>query len=440
MKFVVTFLLLFLSMTIASENIFFSGQYRGRFDNYSGVNKNAYGDKSIDSKANIKGKSNDSIYLQQIIGGITYRPNSNLEYKLHMYDSRAWGYSAKNNFFLKNTNTLDEYMMHFYDDHAELFEAYIKSKNFIHPKLTVTLGRQQLGYGDRRIFGPGKWGNTMGWLWDAAHLSFKDKKDFVDVWYGQTRIKEQNDFSIVNRHRYQGVGLYSHFETEYGNLEPFASWRNTMYDKVSSIENSYYLGMRFFNYKNSFIYDATAVKAFGKIGSLDIDTYAYALKAGMKFDTKYHTKLIAGYIYASGDDNPIDNKSRTFITPFGANDGLHYGRMDIMFWRNMSDLQFSLNMKPTKRTELEFAYHNFHLAKESDKWYGFNYVNKVGNSYSHIGDEYDVIVKHSLTSDIKLLVIFGYLNAGDFIKRNSIADNDSSKLFLQFTYSFNSKY
>ena len=433
-------LLLSIMTSVAYAELFFSGQYRGRFDVQDGVNKVAYGDDAIDAKSNVRGNSNDTIYVQQIIAGLTYIPNENWEIKAYMYDSHSWGSSLDANDFTKNSGTLDEYRMSFYDDHLELFETYIKRKNFFHKKLTFTLGRQQLGYGDRRIFGPGKWGNTMGWLWDAGHLSYRDGKDFIDIWYGQTRVKEPNDFSIAKKHRFQGVGLYSHYELSSMKIEPFAAWRNTLYHDEVANENAYYYGARIFDKSLGFIYDITAVKLFGSNGSLDIDAYAYAAKVGYQFDNSYKSKFFIGSVYASGDKNKNDYKKETFITPFGANDGLHYGRMDIMFWANMRDYQAAFSFKPTKKLSVELAYHHFELACATDKWYFFGYQNSVGNSYKDIGNEYDIIVKYKASKNLDLLAIAAYLNAGDFITKNDIAQNDSSKLFLQFVYKFNSNF
>lgn len=434
----ILFLLGMLSSIVYAE-FFVSGQYRGRFDVYDGVNKVSYGDEAIDSKSNVRGSSNDTIYVQQIIAGLTYIPNDEWELKAYMYDSRSWGSSLDANDFKKNSGTLDEYRMSFYDDHLELFETYIKRKNFFNKNLSFTLGRQQLGYGDRRIFGPGKWGNTMGWLWDAAHLSYKDGKDFIDLWYGQTRTKEPDDFSIVNKHRYQGVGLYSHYELSSVKIEPFAAWRNTLFHDEVANENAYYYGLRAYDNSIGFIYDATAVKSFGSSANLDIDAWAYAAKFGYQFDNVYESKILLGSVYASGDKSSSDFKQETFSTPFGANDGLHYGRMDIMFWANMQDLQASFSFKPIKKLYFEMAYHHFKLAESTDKWYYFGYTNKPDNSYDDIGDEYDITLKYNATKDLELLAIGAYLNAGDFITKNDIAQNDSSKIFFQFIYKFNTK-
>ncbi len=421
------------------EKIIFSGHYRGRFDIYDGINKVTYGDDSIDAKGNVRGDSSDTIYLQQIIAGLTYTPNMDWKFKAYMYDARSWGSSLDADDFTKNPGTVDQYRMSFYDDHFELFETYARRYNFFSKDLAFTLGRQQLGYGDRRIFGPGKWGNTMGWLWDAAHLSYKHNKDFIDLWYGQTRTKEPDDFSIVNKHRYQGVGVYSHYETPRVKFEPFFAWRNTLYHDEVPNENIYYYGMRLNHNSPGLIYDATAVRGLGKYGDLDIDTYAYAAKVGYQFNNKYQPKLTVGSVYATGDKDPNDTKKQTFSAPFGANDGMHYGRMDIMFWMNMQDYQASLSFKPIKGLYIETAYHHFKLAEANDKWYSFGYKNKLGNSYTEIGDEYDLIVKYQARKDLSLLAIGSYLKAGDFIIKNEISSNNATKLFLQFVYTFTIK-
>ena len=418
-----------------NDKLIFNFQYRGRFDIYDGVNKLAYGDDAIDAKSNVRGESDDTIYLQQIIAGLIYKPNDDWTLKASMYDARSWGSSLDAGNFIKNPGTPDAYVMSFYDDHLELFETYIRRHDLLNQNLTFTLGRQQLGYGDRRIFGPGLWGNTMGWLWDAAHVSYKKDKNFIDVWYGQTRTKEENDFSIKHKHRFQGVGLYGHYEIMKMKIEPFMAWRNNLHHTVVNEANLYYAGVRIYDNENpGLIYDATLVKEDGDTGTLNVDAFACAVKAGYFVDNKYKMKFIAGYIYATGDEDPNDNEMQTFSAPFGANDGLHYGRMDIMFWSNMQDIQASFSFKPTKNLFIETVYHHFNLAEANDKWYFFGYKNKSGNSYTHIGDEMDVIIKYKLTSSLNLLGIYSYLNAGDFIIKNDIAQNNASKTFLQFMY------
>jgi hypothetical protein len=45
-------------------------------------------------------------------------------------------------------------------------------------------GRQQISYGDQRVFGPGNWGNTGRYAWDAAMLKIDTKWFASDLWTG----------------------------------------------------------------------------------------------------------------------------------------------------------------------------------------------------------------------------------------------------------------
>lgn len=422
-----------------AENLIFDGYYRGRFDMYNGVNKLAYGDASVNSKGSVKGISDDTLYLHQIVAGFTYTPSSDWKIKAYMYDARSWSSSLTPDDFTKNTGTSDEYGASYYDEHFELHETYLKKYNFLTKELTFTLGRLQLKYGDSRIIAPGVWGNTIGFLWDTAHFSYKREKNFVDFWYGQTRTKDADKFSLIRKHLYQGAVIYSHYEKSNIKFEPFALWKNTLFHDTVANENSFYYGVRSYDETPGFIYDATFAKEAGSYGDLDIDAYGYALKAGYQFDNEYKPKFTIGSLYASGDKNPNDSKKETFATPFGAVTGPHYGRMDIMVWSNMKDSQAAFSLKPTKELFLEAAYHHYKLAEARDKWYSFNYANLPANSYTEIGDEYDVTLKYKAAKNLDITAIWTYLNAGDFITKNDIAQNDATKMFFQFLYRFSSK-
>ena len=411
------------------EKLIFNGYYRGRIDSYDGVNKLTYGDAERDAKGNAKGVSNDTLYLHQILAGFTYLPAMNWEIKAYMYDSRSWDSSLQADDFLANKDTADEYGTSYYDDHHELHETYIRKYNFLTSGLTFSLGRLNLEYGDRRIFAPGVWGNTIGFFWDAAHFSYAVDKNLIDVWYGQTRTIAPDDFSITEKHVYQGAGIYSHYEKDALKIEPFAAWRNALFHEVKPYEKAYYAGARTYDESLGFIYDATYIKATGRYGEKDIDAFAYASKAGYYFDDTYKTHFTLGTVYASGDTNPNDATKGTFETPFGSKTGPNYGRMDIMIWSNMRDYQAMYWMNPTKKLSLKAAFHNFSLAEPTDSWYTFGYKNNPGNSYTEIGNEYDLTLKYKASNNLSFTVIGTYLDAGDFITKNNIAQNDATKLF-----------
>lgn len=423
----------------ADDTLVFDGFYRGRFDIHSGINKLTYGDASVDSRGNVRGVSDDVIYMHLFVAGFTYRPSREWELKAYMYDARSWGSSLKPDDFIKNRGTADQYGASYYDDHLELHESYLKKYNFLTKGLALTLGRMNLKYGDSRIIAPGIWGNTIGFLWDGAHLSYKEGKNFADAWYGQTRTREPNDFSIKHKNEYQGAAFYSHYEAENFKIEPFLVWRNTLFHTVIPENDTCYYGMRVYDETPGVIYDATLVKSSGKQEELDIDAYAYAAKLGYQWDNVHKARFTLGTLYASGDRDPNDSKIETFSPAFGAATGPHYGRMDIMIWSNMQDHQAMSSFRPTKDLFVQGAFHHFRLADANDRWYTFNYANQPGNSYTHIGNEYDLTLKYKATRALELTAIGSYLDAGDFITKNGIADNDATKIFFQFLYKFSSR-
>lgn len=47
------------------------------------------------------------------------------------------------------------------------------------------IGRQEISYGDQRVFGPGSWGNTGRFSWDAAMLKVDTRWFDSDLWVGK---------------------------------------------------------------------------------------------------------------------------------------------------------------------------------------------------------------------------------------------------------------
>ncbi|PIP41745.1 MAG: hypothetical protein COX19_02770 [Desulfobacterales bacterium CG23_combo_of_CG06-09_8_20_14_all_51_8] len=59
-----------------------------------------------------------------------------------------------------------------YHDNMDIRQAYIDYK--MTHNLAFKLGRQQIGFGDNRIFGPGNWGNIGRYVWDAVQMQFSN--------------------------------------------------------------------------------------------------------------------------------------------------------------------------------------------------------------------------------------------------------------------------
>jgi hypothetical protein len=67
------------------------------------------------------------------------------------------------------------------EDLWDIRQAYFEWKTIGGSRLDLKLGRQQISYGDQRIFGPGLWGNTGRWAWDAALMHLDTSRAWVGL-------------------------------------------------------------------------------------------------------------------------------------------------------------------------------------------------------------------------------------------------------------------
>ena len=415
---------------------------RQRYEIWNGYNKKAFGDHSINPSGEKQGKADDKFILQRAIFGFSWEGKS-WAWRFDMYDSRAWGTSLKQDDFIKNRDTSDEYFMDPYREYFEPYELYIALKGIGTDESRLILGRQIIGYGDNRIFGPGATTNSVGWLWDAARYSLKSGQNFLDAWYGQTKTQDPDSLSLFSKHEYQGTGIYGQWIfSGIMTINPFFSWKKGLYYNKDRKENSLYFGARAFRTsENGLVYDITFAKKTGEFinrhaSDPDINAQAYVIKAGWFFkDIILSPKIMLGRVYASGDSDPEHGDIKTFTRPFGTTDGGHYGIMDLMSWSNMVDNHVDFRFTPWEGYRLRIAFHDFYLDKKADKWAYFGY-RIAGNRYDHVGNELDFILKCKPVKWLNIMAFYGHFWSGDFIRKNDIAHNDADRMVIQLFFDF----
>ncbi|NDY42982.1 alginate export family protein [Dissulfurirhabdus thermomarina] len=435
-------LLFGLRCAAARAGVTLDGEIRERFEAWNGLNKKAYGDAAVDSAGTVRGEPDDRLLLQRVVAGLTGE-GRRIDWRLHLYDARVWGWSLDQDDFVKNRGTSDEVVMDPYEEYLELYDAQVTIKGIGTRQSRLVLGRQVIWYGDRRVFGPGSWGNAIGWLWDAARYSLRRGRDFADVWYGQTKTKDPESLSLAARHAYQGVGLYArHAWSATGGVEPFFAWKKARFFDRDRREDTRFFGCRLYEDDwRGLWFDLTWIRETGRFEDRrgpdpDVSAYAYVAKAGWTFrDLPWRPRLGLGRVYASGDPRPGDDRVRTFSSPFGSTDGRHYGRLDVMSWGNMVDDQASLDLAPRPGLSVHLALHRFSLAEKADKWTYYGY-RVPGNRHAHIGDEFDAVIQWRPARDWDVQVFYAVLRAGDFITENGIARNDAGRLVCQVTWRF----
>ncbi len=422
-------------VTLYADNISVIGGFKERFESLDGMNKKAYGNNS-----SLIGAPDDSLLVSRLKLGAVYRYSPDVLYTVLGYYASVYGWSLSHDDFKKVSGNEVYWMNPQEDFDFTTLNVHIQNLANI-SELSMQVGRESNRYGDKRVLGPGSWGNSYGWLWDLAKVSYRFDDNFIDAFYGQTKDKDKYNLSLFRKHVYEGAGVYTHFSTDaQGAIEPFVIYKNGLYHGSGNGENSeksYTYGLRAYDRDFfSFNYDFTYAKADGKIKTKDYDAYGYVAKIGYTFNTlTLKPNLVIGQIYASGDDNPNDDTVKTFRTPFGGTDGSLYGRMDIMKWSNLIENVVELHLSTQNKMHLKLSYHNFSLANANDAWSYYKKYNKEGNHEDALGQEYDAEYKWQYSKELEFQAIYAYFKAGEFVKKN-VATNDAQRVFLQVEYSF----
>lgn len=412
---------------------------RLRYEYQDGFNAMYYGDDPA------AGDEPDDFLSGRVRAGLRYSPLGYLNFSLGLQYADVWGESFEdedyfNKQFDREHNSARE--------DVEPFDCYLEISDPFTKIVTVKAGRQQIFYGDTRVFGPGNWSNTGTWIWDAAKLSLKYKKHFIDMYYGKTMVHDPDEFSLNHRHGYESMGLYTHFQFaalfKQAAIEPFAMTKKndsdfySSEDKTAGSLDTYYAGARIYgNDLYGIDFDATYLRQYGDYSKDEIEAYAYHILLGYSAEEFFlKPRISAEYSFASGDSDPSDGKNETFDGAFSGR-AMFYGRMNLMHWKNLKDAQINLELKPLSFIGVKIEYHRFYLAESKDAWY-FNsklYRDKTGESGDDLGQEFDIVVKIKAIKGNKLELGYGYFMPGEFVKAVA-SDDDAGYFYGQWVWDF----
>jgi hypothetical protein len=281
--------------------------------------------------------------------------------------------------------------------------------------LDLKIGRQKIFFGDAHVFGPGDWGNTGRWTWDAIRLTYKIGKHVVDVFAGGTKSLNPLDINLpFSRTEFWGGGIYTHFELPNELIiEPFYALKmpgSAPYARTLNFQQ-HWLGARFYKQNiHHFLLDFTYVRQFGFEGERTTLAYGYFAKIGYQVVKVYGKPLISlRSTYGSGGSNS-DQLNHTFEYVYGAGDK-YYGWMNITKWSNLDDRELVLEWWPLKTMWVELKLNRFYIP-ETD---GFRLLNtmQLKPGKNHLGDEIDLFIKVQVSKHWQGIAATGYFWPGD---------------------------
>ena len=343
-------------------------------------------------------------------------------------------------------------------DEFDLRQAYVEFADYKKFPLGLTLGRQRLHYGDRRLVADSNW-NNFGRTFDGVKVRFQQGKWWVDAFAARpVQIRENviNDsdaadnffglYASTEAVPFQTTDLYVFYRDKSdeqpdldptNRFDPNGAW-NGPAQRIATI------GTRWKSKKDALgPWDYTVELAYqwGDVWeasratpSLDQHAFASGIAGGYTFKSlAWEPRFGLGYDYASGDRNPGDGRSQSFQNLFPSNHE-PYGLIDAFAWRNMHDLHFEARLEPVKNVEFEVQWHSFWLAQTSDYWFRSNGVStlrtrtpdgrdvrRVGAS-NFAGHELDVTLTWTPVKPLKIIAGYAHFFAGDYLEETGPHD------------------
>lgn len=398
-----------------TDKVKFDLAIRERFELWHGMNAKNYGN----SLPGAVGKLDDKMDLQRIVTGFTYTPLLNWEAGAHIQDSRAFGWSLRNSLYpnlfkVHAPGSLSpSYTMNPNEAFFQIYDAYVEYKQLFH-RISIKAGRQKIAYGDYHLFGPGEWGNTGRWTWDALKISYQNGENFIDLFGGGTIIHDPTYTSIpfVNT-EFWGGGMYAHYHwNKVMNVEPFYAIKtpgSAPYIRDEHFDR-HWLGVRAFNnHFHHFVLDATYVRELGSEEGKPIDAFGYFAKVGYQFSfVPFKPILTFRESYASGGNNS-GKTQHTFDPAYGAGDK-YYGWMNITSWSNLDDREVVIEWFPVHGMWIETKYNRFYMPESNVTL--LNTMKLIAGDH-YFGNEFDVFVRYQIAKHWQLTGLFGIFQPGN---------------------------
>jgi len=407
---------------LGTTTLYISGAYRIRGEVQDNFNVKAYG----------TGIEEDYVISRLRLHLDLHLPNA-VQFFTEIQDAEVLGVSFNDSDFSPNNNP--------YHDPFDINKAFIAIKPVKGIELKV--GRQSISFGDRMIFGPGDWGNTGRYAWDAVLLRFDNEYINSNWLVGRYIIHDPDRWP--NKH-VAGPTAYATYSTV--KKLPFVldvfyvlktdSRGVTKGEKGSGNLSSNSLGFRIDGQLDRWDYGSTVVSQFGNWGTDEIRAYGLAFHLGYTFNMAWRPHLIAQYVKGSGDKKPNDGKHNTFDGVFGGSDTILYGWMNLFFWPNLQEHRLDLVLTPVQNTTFRLEYHYFRLDEAKDAWYYPGKAQRVdhsGSSGRELGHELDFSVRKKVSNHLELLGGYSFFIPGEFIK-NTGKSPKAHWYFLETTLNF----
>ena len=333
---------------------------------------------------------------------------------------------------------------------------------------SLRAGRFTMDLGSRRFVSRNRYRNTInafsGVEWQLTHSDDSQLRAFFTLPVG----REPTEFDRLERNRSEGddqntevkfwglhyelpTNLFDRLQTT-TELYYYGLDENDTNDRPTRNRDIHTIGTRIYKSpaKNEFDYQIETAIQFGEsrltsasTDREDLNHFAqfYHAEFGYSFDHAWSPRLLALFDFASGDDDPDDNKNQRFDSLFGVGRG-DFNPLGIYgpFARaNLISPGLRVHFKPLNNVSMFVAHRGFWLASDRDAWVVAGVRDTEGDSGSFIGQQSEVRVRWDVAPKrLQLEAGYAYLFKGGFAEDapNANGAGDPNLFYSQATFKF----
>jgi hypothetical protein len=267
----------------------------------------------LDAKTFAPNATADDIHELRTRLNLGFSPVDRVNAFVQVQDSRRFG--AGSGTLTPPTNTFD------------LHQAYFTLTGLFDTPISLTLGRQELAYGNQRIVGSVGW-HPRGRTFDGGVLAYEGETASVDL-FAARLAPGFSGTAVTGEGSSNLLGIYSTWAlTERQTLEVFALLDNNTRDVNGENQLTRVTpGLTLTGSVSQLSYTLEGAYQAGEWGTQTIGASLLAVNADYTFGAAGAPSVGAGYERLSGDADPTDDELGTFNTLFATNHKF-YGYMD----------------------------------------------------------------------------------------------------------------
>lgn len=318
-------------------------------------------------------------------------------------------------------------------NHHDVLQAYAElyGRDFYGEGEPIRLqyGRLAFEYLDRRLLSRNPWRNTTNNFQGFRLLNgSKNGKGWVDLLALKpvTIEPDERDQADDDRHLYGAIGSYSGW-SRFVTLQPYAL--RLVNDQTDLRVDNW--GLRgYAAFASGFDYDLVVNLQTGRDSKTqDHRAQGAAFELGYTASSLRGKPRFSGFVgYASGDDDPDDDRGEHFNRYFGFS--RPWSASDYVTFENVIAPKARIELKPSATLQFDASYGGFWLASDTDAWVNANRRDRSGRSGDFMGQEIEGRVRWRATPHIEIYSGYAHFFPGAFA-RNSGPAPDSDFFYLE---------